>query len=371
MIVSTLVAASLFGTARMADAFDRLNRWLGGSEETLVIFPTYARLHDDGDLTIPVRAWVYEPEVDSRLRDMLVSSLGDALEIEDDEQRERFERRIHPFLVDNERGKKIRMILGDSEYVVGRTAPDGHVSRRIRIPREVAADTLHIEEGERWLEPTFEAEFGTIEIRVPLIEREGTTVISDLDDTIKRTNVLDRDEMLRNTFLREFDAVDGMAALYRSAASESGVQFHYLSASPWQLLPFLEPFLEESGFPAGLFHLRQFRPKSISSPLEFIGDSSAYKVSTIERLFSDFPDRSFVLVGDSGEHDPEVYGEVARNHPGPIAGVFVRTVEGADNSDQRFGEAFDDVPDDVWTTFEKPSEIHSAFSDAISNGSME
>jgi phosphatidate phosphatase APP1 len=81
----------------------------------------------------------------------------------------------------------------------------------------------------------------------------GIIVISDIDDTIKITQVHDRKATLRNTFLEPFRPVPGMADLYNSWAQKTGAQFCYVSASPWQLYSPLADFIRSNGFPAGVF----------------------------------------------------------------------------------------------------------------------
>jgi len=354
LAMALLVFGTLFSWSALADAWTRLEDWVEGARETLVVFPTYATLEDDGDLVVPVRAWVFEREEESTSRNLLVDALSETFDIETDDQRERFRERIWPFLVDNERGQSVRMQLGDSSFSIGETAANGHVQERVRIPADVVAETLHVDRQRRWLEPTFETDFGSEHVRFPLHEPDGLSVVSDIDDTIKHTEVLDRSAMLENTFLEQFRPVEGMAELYRDLEERGSTSFHYLSASPWQLLPFLESFADDHDFPNGVFHLRQLRPKSLSSPADFISGSSHYKVSTVERLVSDFPDRRFVLIGDSGEHDPEVYGKIARRHPDAVAAILIRRVDGADNSDDRYAEAFREVPESTWQIIDPP-----------------
>ena len=86
--------------------------------------------------------------------------------------------------------------------------------------------------------------------RVQLVEPQGRSVISDIDDTIKITGVGDPQAMLANTFLRPLRPVPGMATLYRQWA-DRGAVFHYVSASPWQLYAPLADFLAAEQFPAG------------------------------------------------------------------------------------------------------------------------
>ncbi len=352
----------LMSLPTVARAWSTLEEWFEGAEETLVVFPTYATIDDDGALEIPLRAWVFEREEDSKTRQIFVGLLRRTLEIDGDARLERFEERIWPFLVDNERGKRVEMRLGNETFELGTTAPNGHVRKRLRVPASVAAEAIHTAEEGRWIEPTFRAEFGEIDHAIPVVESTGLSVVSDVDDTIKITWVGDRRKMLEQTFLEEFEAVDGMAEWYRRLEKRHDPLFHYLSASPWQLLPFLEPFLAEAGFPDGLFHLRQLRPKSITSPTDFAAGSRDYKLAILERLVTDFPERRFVLIGDSSEHDPEVYGEIARAHPDAIAHIAIRRVDGADNAPARFEAAFDGLSPDRWQSFETPDDAFSAIS---------
>ena len=77
----------------------------------------------------------------------------------------------------------------------------------------------------------------------------------------------------------------------------------------------------------------------------------------IERILGDFPDRRFVLVGDSGEQDPEIYAALARKHPGQIVCILVRSVDGSTREDPRFGAAFEGIPGDRWRVFGAAGEL--------------
>jgi phosphatidate phosphatase APP1 len=79
--------------------------------------------------------------------------------------------------------------------------------------------------------------------------------------------------------------------------------------------------------------------ESISSAFENLsnGPLEAFRLGLVhgrlapkkkQQIMEDFPRRKFLLVGDSGERDPEVYAEVARRHPDRVAGVAIRRVEG-------------------------------------------
>ena len=192
--------------------------------------------------------------------------------------------------------------------------------------------------------------------QVWLLDETSVSVISDIDDTIKITEVRDRSATLRNTFLREFQAVAGMAELYQTLARSNRATFHYVSASPWQLYRPLAEFVRDHGFPAGTFHLRDFRIRD-GSFLAALLSPEHYKPGVIRPLLERFPQRRFVLVGDSGEKDPEIYGALARQFPDQIAGIWIRDVTGETPAAPRYQQAFTNVPPTRWRVFKEPTEI--------------
>ncbi|KAJ3942099.1 uncharacterized protein N0V96_007590 [Colletotrichum fioriniae] len=159
---------------------------------------------------------------------------------------------------------------------------------------------------------------------VKIIEPKGVSLISDIDDTIKRSNISGgAKEIFRNTFVRELKdlTVEGVREWYNELHS-MGVSMHYCSNSPWQLFPVLASYFMIAGLPPGSLHLKQY-----SGMLQGIFEPVAErKKSTLTRLMHDFPERRFLLVGDSGEADLEVYTELVEAHPGRIIAIFIRDV---------------------------------------------
>jgi phosphatidate phosphatase APP1 len=191
---------------------------------------------------------------------------------------------------------------------------------------------------------------------IRLLEPTGLSIISDVDDTIKVSEVRDRKALLSNTFVRQFRAVPGMADVYAEWARR-GVRFHYLTASPWQLYEPLSEFLRTGDFPpATTFHMRIFRWKDTSA-IALFSSSEDYKRQRLQSLIEAFPRRRFVLVGDSGERDPEIYGAMARQHAGSVQRVLIRDVAGEGKDSARIQKAFDGVPPAKWMLFRDASEI--------------
>jgi phosphatidate phosphatase APP1 len=184
---------------------------------------------------------------------------------------------------------------------------------------------------------------------------QGWSVISDIDDTIKDSNVLDKKELMRNTLLREFKPVTGMSKVYADWA-RGGAAFHYVSGSPWQLYPPLGEFCTKNGFPSGSFQLRYFRLQD-GSALSLLQAPDQYKQGAIAELLKTFPQRKFILVGDTGEKDPEVYGEAARKHPGRVHLIAVRNVTKETLEGARLQAAFAGLPPASLLLFDEAGQL--------------
>ncbi|KAI9774354.1 MAG: hypothetical protein M1840_004248 [Geoglossum simile] len=162
----------------------------------------------------------------------------------------------------------------------------------------------------------------TEEVRI--MEPTGISMISDIDDTIKHSAIGGgAREMFRNTFVRDLGelTIKGVKEWYNKLA-DMGVGIHYVSNSPWQLYPLLVTYFALAGLPPGSFHLKQY-----SGMLQGIFEPVAErKKGTLETIMRDFPDRKFLLIGDSGEADLEVYTDVVLANPGRVAGIFIRDI---------------------------------------------
>ncbi|MEA3273714.1 MAG: App1 family protein [Pseudomonadota bacterium] len=143
--------------------------------------------------------------------------------------------------------------------------------------------------------------------------------------------------------------------LYRHWA-RGGAAFHYVSASPWHLYPWLSRFTERYGFPLGVFRLFVYRLTD-ESLLDLFSSPMEKKYRVLEGIFADFPQRRFILVGDSGEADPEVSSALARSYGHQVEKIFVRVVPNSDLSEQQLKQAFYGVDKRKWQLFRHPAEI--------------
>ncbi len=320
------------------------------SDEEILFFRTGAALDPGaGSWTMPVRGWVFEPERNSLKRRLLLKALVKTLGLPPGSDVDAiFRARAEMFLVDSESRKDITVRVGGKDFDLPRTASDGVLAAELSLastaqPPGGGDGTL------RYAAVLPDGDDRRFEGTIRLVPPEGLGVISDIDDTLKVTHVLDRKEMLRNTFLRPFAAVPGMAARYAQWAA-AGAAFHYVSGSPMHLYPSLVGWMDETGFPQGGMHLRNFWGDTEEAA--GVAESSAeHKPKAIGAILRLHPRRRFVLVGDSGEHDPEIYAEVARANPGRIARILIRKAPGADESAERYQAAFQGLPGDLWKVF--------------------
>jgi hypothetical protein len=330
-------------------------------DEQLLFFPTYgSRSTNAGQWNLTVHGWVFETPRNSFSAKALMRVLAWSGQLSAAEKPV-FEARGRFFTVDNQGGRSVVVCLGTKEFRTGKSQANGHLSGQGSVA-EVDLPQGNRADESRWI--SLRARLPRGDARefagsVLLLGPEGISVVSDIDDTIKVSQVMDKSELLQNTFCRPFRAVPGMARLYQVWSTNQHAQFHYVSASPWQLYPALNDFIRSEGFPQGTFHLKMFRWKD-QTFLDLFKSPEQYKNAVIQPLFIQFPKRQFILVGDCGEKDPEIYGALARTYPAQVARIFIRELHGTGAHAERYGKAFRGIPQDRWKFFLDPSDIANA-----------
>lgn len=329
------------------------------ADEVIDFFPVAARWDVAKECwQIEIRSVVYEPELNSIKRRALLALLTSILDLDSDQvQSELFKTRTRHFFVDHERGKKVRIRLLEQGFDVGESEANGHAVGKIEF-KTPAAPLAKASIVPAWHSFTAELPAGDarkFEGRIQCVPPRGVTIISDVDDTIKISDVTNRKELIKNTFVRPFRAVPGMAAQYQ-AWEQRGAVFHYLSASPWQLYLPLEEFRAAEGFPRGVWSMKHLRLTDRSA-IDFFKSQEVYKTTLLSIVFAEFPDRVFVLVGDTGEQDPEIFGALAREFPKQVLRVFIRESQTPAADSARFAKAFDKLPPDAWYVFAKAEEL--------------
>ena len=307
----------------------------------ITVYNTYA--YQDGDeWVVPVKVWVhkkrrwlqgiaswtvrimgeYNPQEMIIFRERLTDLLADSKW-----------RRDVTFTFSEDPNQKVYQ-LTDRDGNSLRTDRNGNIRGSLRIHADSLSHLIDDASGDVKLTLNASARRYSGNGRVNFMKPEGLSVVSDIDDTVKETELPAGSQIVvRNTFFIEYSAAEGMAEMY---SNWSDASFHYVTGSPWQLYRSLSGFLfsDYAGFPEGTFHMKNARKNvtTISSwrdLVEFVTNENLtfeQKLGQIDQLFKHFPDREFILVGDSGERDPDIYRAIMNKYPDQIREVFIRDV---------------------------------------------
>lgn len=156
-------------------------------------------------------------------------------------------------------------------------------------------------------------------------------VISDIDDTVIHTGVAQKVIMLWRLFVegaRSRVAFPGVAAFYRALhRGATGGELNpllYVSRGPWSLYEVLDEFFHLHGIPVGpILFLREW---GLSMRHPFPRRARGHKLALVRHMVALYRDRPFILIGDSGQRDPEIYTQVVREHPGRVLAIYIRHV---------------------------------------------
>lgn len=156
----------------------------------------------------------------------------------------------------------------------------------------------------------------------------ATGVISDIDDTILISHSTEIGKKFwlsisKNAYTRR--PLPGVSKFYKKITEEGTIPIFYVSSSDWSLFDLIKDFLRFRHIPEGPILLKD-RHINLKNIWKSGGGDHSHKLDKIERLMSMFPEMKFYLIGDSGQHDPEIYAQIIEDFPGRISDVFIRIV---------------------------------------------
>lgn len=166
-------------------------------------------------------------------------------------------------------------------------------------------------------------------IKPPKIANFG--IISDVDDTIIETGVAStlKWRVVVNVLFRHSDKrlpLDGAEEFYqklhKGKSGRNSNPFFYLSNSPWNIFEYLTAFMEKFKFPSGPLLLRDIN-KDFLKKSNF---ESGHKYTSIVKIMEMYPHLDFILIGDAGEIDTDIYISIAKKYPGRIKSIYIRSV---------------------------------------------
>ncbi len=191
---------------------------------------------------------------------------------------------------------------------------------------------------------------GEVEVYVPPTAVD-LVVISDIDDTVMYTGVANKLKMMYRLFFKKAHqrtAFPGVSAFYQALFAGADGQRHrpmlYVSRGPWSIYEVLVEFFQRNDIPVGpILFLREWG-LTLQRPLPRKAED--HKAKLIEQMLALYDELPFVLIGDSGQHDPEVYAQIVRDYPGRIRAIYIRNVNHDASRDAAIDRLAHEMADD-------------------------
>lgn len=219
-------------------------------------------------------------------------------------------------------GAEVELLYGSQRKIVV-SDREGYYEARFDLDTEYPRDKLVV--------ARIQSKDGVVVGQHPLLLVEPDAeyvVISDMDDTVIHTGITDTLLAARLTFLNNAKTrkpLKGVAGLYRALeGGRSGKvnnPIFYISNSGWNMYDLLWDFIELNDIPRGPLLLRDLGSK------RSYRDTSNHKAETFREVMARFPDHPVVLIGDSGQHDAELYASLAKEFPDRVLGIYIRDVD--------------------------------------------
>jgi phosphatidate phosphatase APP1 len=261
----------------------------------------------------------------------VLADKGEVISSEMDGKRRNLVNLYKRFATDEVAGARVRAVFQDIEREV-MTDGEGYFNLELNLSQPLQSDSPFQEIDLELLEPLKEDGRTIRAVGRVLVPPPDAAfgIISDLDDTIITTNVTNRLKMfLTVALLNEYTRMPfkGVSAFYRAlqkgASGAENNPIFYVSSSPWNLYQFLTEFLKLHNIPLGTLFLKDFGNHTIFNS----GAHSAHKINSIESILNTYPHLPFILIGDSGEKDPEIYREIVKKYPRRIRTIYIRSID--------------------------------------------
>lgn len=328
------------------------------SDEHIIFFRTDAAFNPTTQQwSVPIHGWVFENEHSWFRKNAFAKVIELKYNLSrDDDSSVFFDRRTGWLISDNERNKSIVINIANKIIQLPKSEANGHFNGVALLSR----DDVSLAQKNGLIE--YRAKLKKHDSREfigqsALISPHGQSIISDIDDTVKVSGVTDTKTLINYTFFQDFLPAPGMAKLYQSW-DEQSVHFHFVSSSPWQLYPDLLDFLKRQNFPWASLYLKSIRFKD-SSFFDLFKEGTVTKPIQIESIMARYPERSFILIGDSGEQDPEAYTQIYLKYPSRIDRIYIRNVTNETMDNSRFSSLSKRLPAGTMALFEDPETIYA------------
>ena len=223
---------------------------------------------------------------------------------------------------------KVKIRIGDQQQVL-EANQEGFFETELTMQSPLEADSLWQTVDQELLAPSPPKKSSVTATGEVIIVSESAKfgVISDIDDTIVYTAANDLFKMIRIAYLgnehsrRLFEGVDSFYKALQQGKGSEGNPIFYVSSSPWNMYDLFDKFMNINDVPNGPILLRDIE-LSPDNLLSF--NHQGHKREQIDPIFQRFPNLPFILIGDSGQKDAEIYSRMIEDYPGRILAIYIR-----------------------------------------------
>lgn len=276
-----------------------------------------------------------------RIWGRVIDRKDDTSASENDSKWQNFWRNLNNLSVDEVEGIKVRFLLQGKTFEITSNT-EGMLEVEIDAPKTLAPGQYTLYAA---LVPGQEAQAPRVSVPLTIHDAKDSSlaVVSDIDDTLVRSDVSEKIKAVSRLLLNNAynsEPIPGTAALLRALENKDGTQdgdIFYLSGSPLNFSDRIHAYLDYQNYPKGPVNLKKWGfSENDDNPIQ----QSDYKLRKLRELFAFYPQKSFLLFGDSSEVDTEIYTQIAEEFPGRVKGIFINNVNGQNPDDLRFSQVY-------------------------------
>ena len=235
------------------------------------------------------------------------------------------------YCTDERPGAKVRASLAGQEQILT-TDEEGYFEANFELSQPLDASVRLHDIQLELLKPLGRHQHevrATGKVQLPPVSPQFG-IISDIDDTVIHTGATNFMRMVRVVMLgnaRTRLAFKGVAAFYKAlragASGKSQNPIFYVTSSPWNIYDVVCEVFHTHGIPLGPLFMKDYG----FDETKFIKSShGSHKLASIRKILELYPDFPFILIGDSGQKDPEIYREIVHDFPSRIKAIYIRDV---------------------------------------------
>lgn len=274
-----------------------------------------------------------------RIWGRVIDRKDDTSASENDSKWQNFWRNVSNLTVDEVEGVKVRFLLQGKTFEVT-SNDEGMLEVEITppAPLEPGQYTLYaaLVPGQEYQAPRV-----AVPLTIHAQSDHSLGVVSDIDDTLVRSDVSEKIKAVSRLLLNNAynsEPIPGTSPLMRALEMQDGKKdgdVFYLSGSPLNYSDRIHAYLDYQNYPKGPVNLKKWGfSENDDNPIQ----QSDYKLRKLRELFNFYPEKPFVLFGDSSEVDTEIYTQIAQEFPGRVKAIFINNVNGQDPNDARFAQ---------------------------------